>query len=216
MMAEQKRSTIVLLGAGGHARVCIDVIEQHGGYEILGLVDLPSEVGKTLLGYPILGSDDDLSCLLAKADFGVVTIGQIKNAGVRQRLYAQLCAYGTPAPAIFSPRAFLSPHATVGAGTMVMHGAVINAGACVGENCIVNSLSLVEHDVCVGNSCHISTGSRINSGVLVGEGTFVGSGSVVRQGLSIGKDCVIGMGIAVLKDCPDGTVLPHKAKKENL
>ncbi|SNZ20123.1 acetyltransferase [Cohaesibacter gelatinilyticus] len=216
MMVEQKCPTIVLLGAGGHARVCIDVIEQHGGYEILGLVDLPSEVGKTLLGYPILGSDDDLPAILAKVDFGVVTIGQIKNAEPRQRLYAQLCAYGTAAPAIVSPKAFVSPHASIGMGTMVVHGAVVNAGATVGENCIVNTLSLVEHDVSVGNNCHVSTGCRINSGVLVGDGTFVGSGSVVRQGLSIGKNCVIGMATAVLKDCPDGTVSPHKAKKENL
>ena len=211
-MSASEKETILLLGAGGHARACIDVIEQAGCFVIAGLVGLPKEVGKSVLGYPVLGSDTNLQVLLAQYRCAVVTMGQIKHSDPRIRLYTLLVEYGRCPPAIISPRAYVSPHARVGAGTIVFHGAVINAGAVVGKNCIVNSLSLVEHDAVVGDHCHIATGARINSGVRVGEGSFLGSGSTVRQGQTIGRNCVIGMGQEVLADCADGVQLPAKRK----
>jgi sugar O-acyltransferase (sialic acid O-acetyltransferase NeuD family) len=211
-MSASEKKAILLLGAGGHARACIDVIEQAGDFAIHGLVGLPEEVGKSVFGYPVLGSDADLQILLAQCPFAVVTIGQIKTAESRIRLYTALVEHRRCPPAIVSPRAYVSPHASVGAGTIVFHGAVINAGAVVGKNCIVNSLALVEHDVVVEDHCHIATGARINSGVRVGEGSFVGSGCTVRQGLIIGRNCVIGMGVSVLADCADSTQLPAKRK----
>ena len=211
-MSASEKEAILLLGAGGHARACIDVIEQAGGFVIAGLVGLPEEVGKSVLGYPVLGSDADLQVLLAQYPYAVVTVGQIKTAEPRARLYAQLVEHSQCPTAIVSPRAYVSPHASVGVGTIVFHGAVINAGAVVGKNCIVNSLSLVEHDVVVGDHCHVATGARINSGVRVGGGSFVGSGCTVRQGLVIGRNCVIGMGQSVLADCADGVQLPAKRK----
>ena len=201
---------ILLLGAGGHARACIDVIEQDGRYEIGGLIGLPSEVGSSILGYPVLGSDKNIPDLLARYAFGVVTIGQIKTPALRVRLYEALLRDGHSPAAIVSPRAYVSRHASVGRGTVVLHGAVINAGAVVGQNCIVNSLSLIEHDVLIGDHCHIATGARINSAVRIGDGTFVGSGCTIRQGVAIGRNCVIGMGLPVLSDCADGTQLPLK------
>lgn len=211
-MSAGEKKAILLLGAGGHAKACIDVIEQVGSFMIAGLVGLPEEVGKSVLGYPVLGADADLEVLLAQYPYAVVAMGQIKTAEPRIRLYTQLVEYCQCPPAIISPQAYVSPHASVGAGTIVFHGAVINAGAVVGKNCIVNSLSLVEHDVVIGDHCHVATGARINSGVRVGEGSFLGSGSTVRQGLVIGRNCVIGMGQPVLADCADGAQLPEKRK----
>ena len=211
-MSASKNDTILLLGAGGHAKACIDVIEQAGGFTIAGVVGLPEEVGNSVLGYPVLGADTDLEVLLAQYSYALVTMGQIKTAEPRIRLYTQLVEYCRCPPAIISPQAYVSPHASVGVGTIVFHGAIINAGAVVGKNCIVNSLSLVEHDVVVGDHCHVATGARINSGVRVGEGSFLGSGSTVRQGLVIGRNCVIGMGQPVLADCADGVQLPEKRK----
>ena len=203
---------ILLLGAGGHARACIDVVEQDGRYEIAGLIGLSSEVGGSILGYPVLGSDDDIPELLARYPFGVVTIGQIKTPEPRIRLYEALLRNGRRTPAIVSPRAYVSRHASVGYGTVVLHGAVINAGAVIGQNCIINSLSLVEHDALIGDHCHIATGARVNSAVRIGDGTFVGSSCTIRQGLTIGRNCVIGMGLPVLSDCADGTQLPLKRR----
>ena len=203
---------ILLLGAGGHSRSCIDAIEQDGRYEIAGLIGLSSEVGGSVLGYPVLGADENIPELLVRHPFGLVTIGQIKTPELRIRLYEALLRNGRPLPALVSPRAYVSPHASVGCGSVVLHGAVINAGAVVGQNCIINSLSLIEHDAQIGDHCHIATGARVNSAVRIGNGSFIGSGCTIRQGLVIGRNCVIGMGLPVLLDCADGTQLPLKRR----
>lgn len=199
---------ILLIGAGGHAAACIDVIETDGRFEIVGLIGRPDEVGTAVLGYPVLGSDADLSTLVREAGTALVTVGQIKSPAVRIRLFDAARAAGFTMATIVSPRAHVSRHARLGAGTIVMHGAVVNADACVGLNCIVNSLALVEHGATVGDHCHVATNAALNSSVRVGDGTFIGSGSTVRQGITVGHGCVIGMGQRVLKDCPDEGSLP--------
>lgn len=204
------KTSILLLGAGGHARACIDVIEQQGRHVIAGLIGLPDEVGSDVLGYPVLGGDSEIPALLARTPIALITIGQIKTPEPRIRLWQQLLANGKCPPAIISPYAYVSQHATVGEGSVVMHGAIVNAGARVGKNCILNSQSLIEHDTVVGDHCHVSTGARLNSGVQVGEGTFIGSGSSIRQGIHIGRYCVIGMGQTILKDCADGSQVPPR------
>jgi sugar O-acyltransferase (sialic acid O-acetyltransferase NeuD family) len=201
-------SAIVLIGAGGHARSCIDVIEHEGRFEILGLVGLPEEVGTRVLGYPVLGSDHELPELVARAGCALVSVGQITSPMLRMKLFDQLRKTGCDLPVIVSPRAHVSRHARVGAGSIVMHGAVINAAAVVGRNCIINSQSLIEHDVSVGDHCHIATAAVLNSAVRVGAASFIGSGTTVRQGLTIGERCVIGMSQRVLADCDADTRLP--------
>jgi sugar O-acyltransferase (sialic acid O-acetyltransferase NeuD family) len=198
----------LLLGAGGHARACIDVLEQEGRFAVAGLVGLSSEVGTRILGYPVVGSDADLSALLGKHTHALIAVGQIKTPELRMRLFDLLEQNRCQLPVIVSPRAYVSPHTTLGAGTIVMHGAIVNAGAVVGRNCILNSHSLIEHDAVVGDHCHIATSAAINSGVRIGSGTFIGSNSSVRQGTTIGERCLIGMGQRVLVDCEAGTWMP--------
>ena len=202
------KAPILLVGAGGHARACIDVIEQEGRFAVAGLVGLPHEVGTRMLGYPVLGTDADLPALLGDYAHALVSVGQIKTPEPRMRLFDLLEQSGYALPVIVSPRAYVSRHATVGAGTIVMHGAVVNAGAVVGRNCIINSQSLVEHDAVIADHCHIATAAAINSGVRIGAGTFIGSNSSVRQCINIGERCLIGMGQRVLADCEAGTCMP--------
>ena len=204
------RAPILLIGAGGHARACVDVIEQEGRFAVVGLLGLSGEVGDTVLGYPVLGSNDDLRAIAATVGRAIVSVGQIKSPQLRIELFGALERVGCELPTIVSPLGYVSRHASVGAGTIVMHGAIVNAGATVGRNCILNSRSLVEHDSVVSDHCHISTAAAVNSGVRIGTGTFVGSGATVRQGVTVGERCVIGMGQAVLADCPDGQRLPRQ------
>jgi len=203
------RQRVLLIGAGGHARSCIDVIEELDRHQIVGLVGLPAEVGQQVFGYPVLGSDDDLPELLGMCDGALVTVGQLTTPRVRMDLFEAVCRGQRRLAVVQSPRAHVSRHAVVADGTIVMHGAVINAGARVGRNVIVNSQALIEHDTVVGDHCHVSTGARLNSGVRVGEGSFIGSGSVARQLVTIGAICVIGMGQSIRKDCPDGGWVPQ-------
>lgn len=193
---------ILLIGAGGHCRAVIDVIEAEGRFAIAGLVGKPSELGSEVCGYPVLGCDEDLATLRQQFNKAVVSIGQIEDSEPRQRAWAQLQALGFECPAIVSPRSWVSPRATVGAGTVVMHGAVINTGAEIAENCIINSLSLIEHDACIGAHSHVSTGAIVNGDVSIGGGSFLGSGCVVMQGLDLGENCIVGMSQSVRHNQP--------------
>ncbi|ACF42850.1 acetyltransferase [Pelodictyon phaeoclathratiforme] len=188
---------IILIGAGGHAHSCIDVIEQQGQYHIAGLVGMPHEVHDKHLGYEVIATDDDLPQLAKEYGHALISLGQILSPGSRIRLYQQAIKLGFQLPVIVAPTAYVSRHATLGAGTIIMHGAIVTAGVRVGDNCIINNRSLLEHDTTVEDHCHISTGAILNGGVTIGAGSFVGSGTVIKEGVIIGKDCVIGMGLSL-------------------
>lgn len=200
------RPQLILFGAGGHARSCIDVIERCGTYEIAGLVGLPQEVGTFHLGYRVISTDSEMLSLASKFRFAFVTVGQIYSADARIRLYRRLLEAGFQLPTIISPLAYVSRHASLGEGSVVMHGAVVNPGANIGRNCIVNTDAVVEHDAAVGDHSHISTGVILNGSVRVGSGTLVGSGSVIKERVSIGSSCIVGMGLSVRHDLPNDTL----------
>lgn len=198
-----KKPGLILIGSGGHAHACIDVIEQHGGYLIAGLIGMPDEVHDQHLGYAVIGTDADLPELAKTIQYALIALGQIKTPLHRIRLYEQVVALGFQLPTIIAPSAYVSSHATLGAGTIVMHGAIVNARASVGENCIINTRALIEHDAAVADHCHISTGAIINGNTAIGSGGFVGSGSIIKEGASLGQGCLVGMGLAVRHNLPD-------------
>lgn len=198
---------LLLLGGGGHCRSCIDVIESTGAYEIIGIVQGVEADRSPVLGYPVIGCDDDLLELLKECPHALVTVGQIKNPTPRIRLFEAVKSAKASLPMVASPKAHLSTHATIGEGSIVMHGAVINAAATIAENCIVNTHALIEHDARIEAHCHISTGAKVNGGVIVRAGCFIGSGSVLREGIEIGRGAIIGAGQVVLHNVPAGAVL---------
>ncbi len=194
---------IILIGASGHAKSCIDVIEQHGQYKIAGLIERASATPQYSGKYPIIGADDDLQMLRKRYDHALIAVGQIKTPDIRKNLFQILKLAEYVLPIITSPVSYVSMQSDIGEGTIVMHGAIINAGAKIGQNCIINTRSLIEHDANIGSHCHIATGAILNGGVQVGEGSFVGSGVVIKQGVAIGRDCVIGAGCIIKKDLSD-------------
>lgn len=176
---------LYLIGGGGHCKSCIDVIEQEKKYKIKGIFDLPEKIGESVLGYDIIGSDDDIKNYQKKENYFLITIGQIGKPGPRLKyLHLNLAT-------IISPKAYLSKHSTLGKGTILMHNAVVNANTSVGQNCIINSKALIEHDAVIGNNCHISTSVVINGAVIVGDDTFVGSGSITKNNITIPKESFI-------------------------
>lgn len=196
---------LLLVGAGGHAQACIDVVECQGTYAIGGLVGATEELGTSVLGHLVIGTDADLKDLAEDFDHALVAVGQIGSPERRTALFAMLDQLGFGMPSIVSPLARVSRHAAIGRGTIVMHGAIVNAGGSVGSNCIINSNALIEHGATVQDHCHISTGAILNGGVRVGTGSFVGSGSVVREEVRIGRNCVVGMGLSVRHNIEDGS-----------
>jgi sugar O-acyltransferase (sialic acid O-acetyltransferase NeuD family) len=199
------KPNLILIGAGGHAHACIDVIEQHDQYRIVGLVDMPEEMHIKHLGYSVIAADSELPKLAKEYQYIFIAVGQIRSPDSRIRLYQQTTELGFQLPVIIAPTAHVSRHASIGAGTIVMHGAIINAAARVGNNCIINTRALIEHDTTVADHCHISTGAILNGDVYIGAGSFVGSGSIIKEGVALEKGCVVGMGLSVRHNQIDHT-----------
>ncbi|MDD2894902.1 MAG: NeuD/PglB/VioB family sugar acetyltransferase [Aliarcobacter sp.] len=179
------KEKIVLIGGGGHCHSVIDVIEQENIFEIMGIVDLKDNIGKDVLGYKIIACDDDFENIFKNCKNAIITIGFIQTNELRISLFNKLKKIGFNFPIIISPFAYVSKHAFLDEGTIVMHNALVNANAKIGKNCIINSKALIEHDVVVEDNCHISTASVLNGGVIVTKNTFYGSNATSKQGIKI-------------------------------
>lgn len=190
----QAKKPLVLIGGGGHCKACIDVIEATGEWGILGILDLPERVGERLLGYVVVGTDEQVGRFVSEGACFLVSIGQIRTAEPRRRAYERVKAAGGELATIVSPLAYVSPSAVLGEGTIVMHRALVNSCATVGDNVIINTMALVEHDAMVGSHCHVSTAAIVNGGATIGVGSFVGSNAVVVQGAEVPGDAFVPAG----------------------
>lgn len=201
------KKPLLLIGGGGHCVSTIDVIEQVGEYEIVGIVDTTDKMGTKLMGYSYIGTDADLKSLVQKYKNAFVTVGQLRTNTVRKSLIQKLLEYDAHVPTLVSPRAYVSSSATLGRGCLVMHDAMVNAKASVGDFCILNSKSLVEHDCVIGNYTHIATGAILNGTVHVGSDSFVGSHATIIQSIKLGNNVVIGAGVTLKKNISENSVV---------
>ena len=147
---------IVLVGAGGHAKTCIDIIEQEKKYKISFLLDKQVKK-KTLLKYKIL-TEKQFVNFKKNIKYIFVSIGQIKNSKIREIKFNKFKKLGFNFPIVKSPNAYVSKNCSIKEGTLIAHGCIVNSGVIV-DNTILNNRSLLDHDVQVGNNCHISTGA---------------------------------------------------------
>ena len=188
---------LILVGGGGHCKSVIEAAES-AGYNILGVLDTPENVGKQVLAYSVIGTDDDIPRYVDKAEF-VITVGFIKNPAIRIKLYNKVKEAGGKLATIIASTAHVSKYSTIGEGTVVMHQAFVNAGAHIGANCVINTFSNIEHDAQIGDQCHISTGTMVNGDCKVGDRCFIGSQSVLSNGIAIGDDIIVGAASFVRK-----------------
>ena len=198
-MTEMKNN-IILIGGGGHCKVVIDVIEKIEKYQIRGIIDVREKLGTNLMGYKVIGTDNDLIELVNRFKYFFITIGQIGISWQRVKIYENLKKLGASLPVIVSPFSVVSKTAEIGEGSVVMHQVIINPDSVIGNNCIINSKALIEHDVHIGSQSHISTNVTINGGCNIGDNCFVGSGTTLFQGVKIVDEVVIGAGSLVTKD----------------
>lgn len=185
---------LYLIGGGGHCRSCIDVIEQEGKFRIKGIFDKKENIGNNVLGYQIIGSDDDILSYVSPETFFLITIGQIKSAELRFNIFEKLKSEKANFATVISPRAYVSPHAKLAEGSIVLHDVLVNASVEVGVNCILNSKSLIEHDAHIGNHCHISTAAVVNGGCNIENECFVGSNAVLKEGIVVPSKSIIPAG----------------------
>ena len=179
------KKKILLIGGGGHCHSVIDVIELENKCTIVGIIDKKEFIGQDILGYKIIGCDDDLPELFKKYKYAIVTIGQIKSNIRKVKLFTMIKKIGFKSPVIISPLAYVSKHAFIDEGTVIMHQALVNSNVKIGKNCIINSKALIEHDSTIEDNCHISTAAIINGGVTVKEGTFFGSNATSKEYIEV-------------------------------
>ena len=189
---------LILIGGGGHCRSVIEVAES-AGYDILGVLDMPEDVGKQILSVKVIGTDDDIPAYVEKAEF-VITVGFIRNPATRIRLFNKVKEAGGKLATVIASTAYVSKYATIGEGTVVMHRAIINAGAKVGCNSIINTMTDVDNDAEVGDFTHLSANVLVAGGSKIGSRCFCGIGSIISNSIEIGDDVILGAGTLVVKD----------------
>lgn len=198
---------LVIVGAGGHAKVVADVAKLNGYTEIVFLCDNPDL--KTFIGYPVVGRSDQFAGY-EDWDF-IIAIGNCQD---RERIYHSLDSKGYNIITLYHPSAIVAEDAEIGKGTVVLVGSIINPGSVIGKGCIINTAATIDHDNIVSDFAHISVGAHLGGTVNVGKCSWVGIGAVVSNNKSICENCIIGAGAVVTKDlCESGTYLGIPARK---
>lgn len=189
---------LVIIGASGHGRVAADVARRRGYREIVFLDDNRElrNCGK----YPVIGTAADFRRLVDEMRIPSEFFVAIGNAGIREALQKKLeYAGGTPVTLVH-PDAVIGDEVRIGAGSVMMAGAVINPGTVIGGGCIINTSSSVDHDCMLGDYVHIAAGAHVAGNVVIGNAAWIGAGATISNNLRICDRCVIGAGAVVVSD----------------
>jgi sugar O-acyltransferase (sialic acid O-acetyltransferase NeuD family) len=199
---------LILLGAGGHARVLLALVRA-SGRALLGVCDpaLQAQGRGDWEGLSVLGGDEALDRLgPAQVDL-VLGVGQLARNGLRSRLYAAWRARGYAFPPLVHPAAWVAPGVVLSDGVQIMAGAVVQPGCILGTNVTVNTHASVDHDCRIGTDVHIAPGAVLCGAVQVGDGAFIGAGAVLIQGLRVGNAAVVGAGVTLVRDLASGALI---------
>lgn len=206
---------LILIGGGGHCKSVLDSLLGLNEYKEIAVIDRRENVGSNVMGFPIIGSDDDLSTLFAEGyKYAFITVGSIGNPALRIKLFNLLSEIGFEIPSIIDLSAKVSSYATISKGVFVGKQSIVNAGTIVNVGAIINSGCIIEHDCRIGAFSHISPGAVLGGEVVVGDNSHIGLNATVKQQVSIGSDSIIGMGSTVLQNIQDGIMAYGNPCKE--
>ncbi len=209
------RLKVLLIGAGGHCKVILDLLLKSKEFDVIGIIDLKECIGSNIFGVPIIGTDLDLPKFYKNGvKYCFISVGSVGDPNLRVKLYGLARKSGFKFPNLIHPSALVSPRATLGDGNYIAPGVVINAGTQIGNNCILNTGAIIEHDCKLGDFVHISPGSVLSGGVCVGNNSHIGIGSLVIQNLKIGEKTIIGAGSVITKNIRSGVIAYGNPCKE--
>jgi sugar O-acyltransferase (sialic acid O-acetyltransferase NeuD family) len=205
---------LVLLGAGGHARVLV-ALARAVGHQVLGVCDpaLAVDVVSSWEDLDVLGDETALEHFSPDSVALILGVGQLAASTLRQELYTSWRERGYDFPALVHPAAWVAPGVILGAGLQVMAGAIIQPGCEIGENSIINTRASVDHDCRIGRNVHIAPGSTLCGSVTVDDGAFIGAGATVTQGVSIGRRAVVGAGVTLVRNLSPSTTIIGAANR---
>jgi sugar O-acyltransferase (sialic acid O-acetyltransferase NeuD family) len=192
---------LVLLGAGGHARVLV-ALAHAAGHSMLGVCDpmLAADGITRWENLDVLGDDNALDRMPPDRVALVLGIGKLATSNSRERLYTTWRARGYDFPAFVHPSAWIAPSVVLCDGVQVMAGVVIQPGCSIGENSIVNTRAGIDHDCIIGRDVHVAPGATLCGNVTIEDGAFIGAGATVIQGIRVGARAVIGAGVTLVKN----------------
>ncbi|MFN0134577.1 MAG: acetyltransferase [Phycisphaerae bacterium] len=192
----------LILGAGGHGRVVLDILHQARTCEVVGFLDNNRDIhGRRIDGLPVLGAIDDVETIAAKhaATRAIVAIG---DNGVRRNLARRLESIGLELISAIHPSATIARNASIGRNVVIAAGAVVCANCQIGDSVILNTGCIVDHQTMIGEGTHICPGVRIAGRVKVEPGVFVGIGATIVPSVTLGCESIIGAGTVVIDDVP--------------
>ena len=193
---------LVIIGASGHGKVIADIAARNGYEEIVFMDD--DENIKECAGFPVVGKTSEARNIDGDK---IVAIG---NAKIRERIQERLNDVVT----LIHPDVAISRRVTIGTGSVVMAGAVVNSDTVIGKGCIINTGASVDHDCKIEDFAHISVGAHVAGTCVIGERTWIGAGATVSNNVNICGDCMIGAGAVVIKDIDKpGTYVGSPARK---
>lgn len=199
-----KEKPVILLGAGGHAKVLLDILLEQN-IEVVGIAEKDgADLSSDLYGVPVIGSDSDVQQYPPDKVELVNGIGSIGSTTLRQKVYEKFKRQGYCFPQVIHPSVVVSRRAELGEGVQIMAGAVVNIGARIRENAIINTNASVDHDCLIGAHVHIAPGVTLSGGVTVGDGSHIGTGASVVQGIEIGANVIVGAGAVVVNNVTAG------------
>lgn len=205
---------VVILGAGGHAKVLIDTLRLKS-IEILGITDAdPMKKGHLLFGLIVMGSDEEIMKYPIEAIRLVNGVGSVRVDPRRRQLFELFKSKGYRFASVVHPSAIISADVVLSEGVQIMAGAIVQAGCHVGINAVINTGSVVDHDCHIGDHAHICPGVTLSGGVRVGESAHVGTGATVIQGVRIGRNSLVAAGTVVIRDVPDSATVAGVPAKE--
>jgi sugar O-acyltransferase (sialic acid O-acetyltransferase NeuD family) len=192
---------LIIIGAGGHGKVVLDILRAGGQHEPVGFVDsFANRAGTTYCGLPIFGPANVLPKLRQQNIRGaIVAIGDCR---ARQRYATLLREQGFELVNAIHPTASISPTAVLGKNIVIAALVAVCADAKIGDSAILNTSCVVDHECEVGEAVHICPGAHLAGRVRVGAGAWVGLGSNVIQCMSIGEHATVGAGAVVIHDVP--------------
>jgi sugar O-acyltransferase (sialic acid O-acetyltransferase NeuD family) len=197
---------VILLGAGGHGRVLLDVLLQQL-FVVLYIADPRCERTRHLFDIPLINDDQALLGYPAAEIRLVNGLGSSGDTSKRRQIYEYFKEYGYEFATVIHQSAVVSQRTELGEGVQVMAGAIIQTGVKIGGNTIVNTRATIDHDCIIGKHAHIAPGAILSGGIRVGDGAHVGAGATVMQGLTIGRGSIIGAGAVVIGDVPENAVV---------
>jgi len=194
---------LAIYGAGGHGRVVADTASLLGWQEIV-FYDESWPIHQKNSIWPVVGNCKNLFAKLAEYDGIIIAFG---DCAMRLEMTRELQRLQAPIISLVHPKSFVSPNSTLGQGSVVLAGAVINIEAKVGDASIINTSATVDHDCILGPGVHICPGANLSGGVVVGEASWIGVGSCIRQGIKIGANVMVGAGAVIVKDVPNNAAM---------